>query len=334
MKITDPILKIVRILGDFFVRTPARSVSGTTHCLVAGLLLAACFGCDRSMDDSTSVEEARIVVTDDTGYRVELQKAPARVVSIAPNVTEIMFAIGADERLVGVTDICDFPPEAKEKPKIGDFVNPDLEKIVACAPDLVIGSGTFHPVLGRLRDLGVPVLSFNPTTIDELLVMIERLGAVMGREAAARDLTMSLRAEIETVGSSLPRTDRVKVFVEIWYDPLMTAGAGSFVNDLVETAGGDNIAASVGSHYFEISQEHVLDANPDVILAAYMEKDVPAREMILNRETWRTVSGVASGRVYDDVDPDLLLRPSVRAVHTVKELAARFYPERFGKETK
>jgi len=330
----DSILKVVGILGDFFVRAPARFVSGTTHCLAASLVLAVCIGCDRSTDDRTSVEEARIVLTDDTGCRVELQKAPTRVVSIAPNVTEIMFAIGADEKLVGVTDICDFPPEATKKPKIGNFVNPDLEKIVACEPDLVIGSGTFHPVLGRLRDLGVTVLSFNPTTINELLVMIEKMGTVMEREAAARQLTTLLRTEIETVRSGLPTADHVKVFVEIWHDPLMTAGAGSFVNDLVETAGGDNMAATVGNHYFEISQEHVLDADPEVILAAYMEKDVSAREMILNRETWRTVSALTSGRVYDDIDPDLLLRPSVRAVHTVKELAERFYPERFGEQLK
>lgn len=331
---TDTILKIVGILGDSFVIRAARFVSRTTRCLAASLVLALCLGCDRSGDDRTSVEEARIIVTDDTGYRVELQEAPTRVVSIAPNVTEIMFAIGADEKLVGVTDICDFPPEAKEKSEIGNFVNPDLEKIVAREPDLVIGSGTFHPVLGRLRDLGVRVLSFNPTTIEELLVMVEKMGAVMEREAEARELTMSLTTEIETVRSGLPTADRVKVFVEIWHDPLMTAGAGSFVNDLVETAGGDNIAASVGNHYLEISQEHVLDADPDVILAAYMEKDLSAREMILNRETWRTVSAVVSGRVYDDIDPDLLLRPSVRAVHTVKELAERFYPELFGGQLK
>jgi len=316
------------------VRSPTRFAPGTARCLTAFLVLAACFGCDRSGDDRTSVEAPRIVVTDDTGYRIELREAPARVVSIAPNVTEIMFAIGADKKLVGVTDICDFPPEATQKPKIGNFVNPDLEKIVAREPDLVIGSGTFHPVLGRLRDLGVSVLSFNPTTIDELLVMIEKMGVVMECEAPARELTTSLTTEIESVRSDLPTGDRVKVFVEIWHDPLMTAGAGSFVNDLVETAGGDNIAASIRNHYFEISQEHVLDANPDIILAAYMEKDVSAREMILNRETWRTVSAVASGRVYDDIDPDLLLRPSVRAVHTVKELAERFYPERFGEQSK
>ena len=331
---TDAILKVVGILGDFFVIRAARFVSGTTPCLVASLILAACLGCDRSTDDNDVGETAPISVTDDTGYRIELQEAPTRVVSIAPNVTETMFAIGADEKLVGVTDICNFPPQATKKPKIGNFVNPDLEKIVAREPDLVIGSGTLHPVLGRLRDLGVPVLSFNPTTIEELLVMIEKMGTVMERETAARKLTTSLRAEIEMVRSGLPSAERVKVFVEIWHDPLITAGAGSFVNDLVATAGGDNIAASVGTHYFEISQEHVLDADPEIILAAYMEKDVSAREMILNRETWRTVSALTSGRVYDDIDPDLLLRPSVRAVHTVKELAERFYPERLGEQSK
>ena len=289
--------------------------------------------CTPADNEASSGQKADIVaVADDTGYQIEFQRSPARVISVAPNVTEIMFAIGAENKLIGVTDICNFPPAAKEKPKIGSFVSPNLEKIVSFEPDLVIGCGTLHPTLGRLRELGVRVLSFNPCTIDELLVMVEKIGMAVGLEDKARELTEPLQDEIEDVRSrvaTLESSDRVRVFVELWHDPLMTAGAGSFVNDLVHTAGAINVAAAVGRHYFAVSHEHVLDADPQVILAAYMEKGMSPRDMILNRVTWRNVSAVSSGRVFDDIDPDLLLRPSVRAVHTVTELAERFYPELF-----
>jgi iron complex transport system substrate-binding protein len=338
------ILEVPEFLEGFFMTTVTVSVwhrisrtllGGVRHapfrCAMAlyaipVVLLVALSGCKRATDNRDVGETGYIEVTDDTGYRAEFRR-----------ITEIMFAIGADDKLAGVTELCDFPPEAKLKPQIGDFLNPNLEKIIAREPDLVIGCGTLHPVLARLRDLGGPVLSFDPTTIDELFGMIEKIGAVVGRQAPARALTTSLREEVQAVRSRVAKLDenaKVKVFVEIWHDPLLTAGRGSFVNDLVETAGATNIAASVGSHYFEISQEHVLDANPDVILAAYMEEDVSATNMILNRETWRTVSAVVSGRVFDDIDPDLLLRPSVRAVHVVRNLAERFYPERFGERAK
>jgi iron complex transport system substrate-binding protein len=335
------ILKASEFLEAFFVTIPPawhhvsrwiRSGSTAGRAAIPMVVVLGLLGCNQVTTDRDVGETSHIVVIDDTGYAAEFRETPARIVSVAPNVTEIMFAIGAEDKLVGVTEQCDFPPEAKLKPKIGDFVNPSLEKIIAREPDLVIGCGTLHPVLARLRDLGVPVLSFNPVTIDELLAMIESIGAVVKRQEAANALTASLRADVQAVRSRVAQvkdTAKVKVFVEIWHDPLLTAGKGSFVNDLVETAGATNMAASVGNHYFEISQEHVLDANPDVILAAYMEEDVSARQMIVKRETWHTVSAVVSGRVFDDIDPDLLLRPSVRAVHTVRELAERFYPELF-----
>jgi len=342
------ILKASEFLEGFFMimrpvwqGAPAARCCATRHMrfrrmvrlsAISVAVIVALLGCERATTDRDVRETGRIAVTDDTGYTVEFREAPARIVSVAPNVTEIMFALGADEGLVGVTEQCDFPPDAKLKPKIGNFVNPSMEKIIAREPDLVIGCGTLHPVLARLRDLGVPVLSFNPVTIDELLAMIESIGAVVKRQEAANALTTSLRADVQAVRSRVAQVKdiaKVKVFVEIWHDPLLTAGKGSFVNDLTETAGATNIAASVGAHYFEISQEHVLDANPDIILAAYMEEGVSARQMILHRETWHTVSAVVSGRVFDDIDPDLLLRPSVRAVHTVRELADRFYPELF-----
>jgi iron complex transport system substrate-binding protein len=304
---------------------------------IGALVLAVAAGCGPADRDQNAPEErAGTIVTDDTGHQIEFQAVPTRIISIAPNITETLFALEADDRLVAVTDICDFPPEAKEKLNIGSFVSPSSEKIMAFEPDLVIGCGTLHPVLGRLRELSVPVLSFNPKTIDELLVMIEKVGSAVGKEDAARGLTAPLRDEIGTVRSqaaTLDATDTVKVFIEIWHDPLTTAGAGSFVNDLVESAGAVNIATSVGRHYFQLSQEHVLDADPEVILTAYMERGVSARDMILKRDAWQTVSAVSSGRIVDDIDPDLLLRPSMRAVRTVKKLAERFYPELFRAQT-
>jgi len=312
--------------------------SATLRLAIATLFLVLAGGCRRAdNEENARGENAGTIVTDDTGYQVGFQEVPTRIISVAPNITETLFALGADDRLVAVTDICDFPPEAIQKPKIGSFVSPSSERIMAFEPDLVIGCGTMHPVLGRLRELGVPVLSFNPQTVEELLVMVDGIGIAVGKENAARGLTGPLRDEIETVRSriaALDASDRVKVFIEMWHDPLLTAGDGSFVNDLVESAGAVNVAASMGRYYFQLSQEQVIDADPQVILTAYMERGVPARDMILKRDAWQTVSAVSSGRIVDDIDPDFLLRPSVRALHTVKKLAERFYPELFDEKTK
>jgi len=332
-------VELMKQLGTVGLSRLREHVKFATVSLTVGLLLfTGLLNCRAANEGSDGGDINKIIkVSDDTGYRLELKKVPARIISIAPNVTEILFAIKADDKLVAVTDICNFPEAAKSKPTIGDFVSPSLERIIAFEPDLVIGCGTLHPVLGRLRELGVPVLSFNPSTLDELFVMIEKTGKAMGREENARELSASLRNEVEVVRSRVAQVksaNRVKVFVELWHDPLMTVGAGSFVNDLVENAGAVNVGASIGTGYFEVSHERVLDANPQVIVAAYMEKGTSARNLIMSRETWRSVSAVASGRVFDDIDPDLLLRPSVRAVHTVRALAERFYPELFGKTTR
>lgn len=245
---------------------------------------------------------------------VQPAPVPTRIVSLVPSVTELLFALGAGPSVVGVTENDNFPPEVSELPRVGDL-SVDYERLLALTPDLVVTDANFDQGHGeRLKELGIPVLTLESASLAGLRDSLLRLGEVCGREARARELLAQLDRELDQVrrqASQLAR--RPSVFVEIWPEPLMTAGGGTFVSELVELAGGDNLFADV-KEYPSVSDEQLVARDPAVIILT-----VSSPEEVASRSGWSGLQAVKSGRVYR-VDSDLLVRPTLRVSQALSRL--------------
>ncbi|MGE5585910.1 MAG: ABC transporter substrate-binding protein [Bacillota bacterium] len=267
-----------------------------------------------------------ISVIDDLGRKVVLARAPERIISIAPSNTEILFALGLGEKVIGVTDSCDYPEEAKAKPKVGS-IQLDYEKIVAMRPDLVVAVGSLQRQgIARLSELGVTVLAVDPKSIDGVLRAITLIGKATGKEDRASEMVKRLSARMEQVArklGGLKTSERPRVFVEIWNEPLMTAGPGTFVDELVSAAGGENIAHDAPSEWPQFSPETVIERDPEIIILTNFN-----RAQALARPAWQRISAYRDGKVYE-VHPDLLVRPGPRLVDGLEALARLFHPEIF-----
>ncbi|HOW27690.1 MAG TPA: cobalamin-binding protein [Elusimicrobiota bacterium] len=252
-----------------------------------------------------------------------------RVVSLAPSTTEILFALGLDREIVGVSRLCQYPPRAVSKPKIGDFSNPSLERILSLKPDYVFCTGIEQArVAEKLKQLGCPVVVSSPENFGELFDSITGIGRRVGREREAAELIAGMKAKIDRVSDrSRSRGEgvRPRVFVEIWHSPLMTAGNGSFIDELITLAGGQNVAGDIGKAYGNISPEQVIRRDPEVIVLTYMEGKGSV-DPVKKRWGWSAVSAVRNGRVYGDIDPALLLIPGPRLADGLIELQKRIAP--------
>ncbi len=271
------------------------------------------------------------------GCRQPAQQQPTgklRIVSLAPNVTEILFALDLGDQIVGVTDQCNYPPAAKGIERVSGFGMPNVEKLLALGPDMVIACGLEKPeITAAVRQAGVQVVDVQESgfisSFPELFAAVRRIGEATGRSAAAKQLVDHMQAELDAVAARVGRIDdarRVRVFVEIEESPLMTAGAGSFLDDLVSRAGGRNVAREISTAYPRIDPEKVITWNPDVILVAHRDRPGEAAERLARHIGWSEVAAVRNRRVIDDIDADLLFRPGPRLVDGVKALAARLYP--------
>jgi iron complex transport system substrate-binding protein len=247
-----------------------------------------------------------------------------RVVSLAPNVTEILFAIGAGDGLVGVTNVCDDPPEARGVEQVGGFGAPNLEKVLAMAPDLVIGvAGGWErrESADVFRNAGIRVLDVRTGSFEELFGAIVEIGDAVGAAKEGRALAVRLRAELDAAAPAVGR--RPTVFVEVEDHPLCTAGGDSFLDDVITRAGGVNAAHAIRKSYARINPETVIQWNPEVILVVTPGGQRGARERFARRIGWDGVSAVRQGRIIDDIPPELLARPGPRSVEGVKALAER-----------
>jgi cobalamin transport system substrate-binding protein len=275
-------------------------------------------------------------VIDPTGRTVTLRAAPRRIVSLVPSVTEILFAIGAQDRLVGVTDFCDFPPEARQKPRVGGMVAPSLEAIVALRPDLVVvtSAGNREETFEQLRRLRIPVYQVAPQSIEEVLTAIVRLGEVTGPAEAGVTLAAALRRRIEGVAARVAPFPRPRVLYVLWPDPLIVPGRGAVISELIRLAGGDSVTADVPEAYPRYSAESAIAKSPQVIfLARHGSAQVPATVDPIAREKWERFGGlpaIRTGRLHA-VDGNLLHRYGPRMVDGLEMLAQLTHPEAFGR---
>jgi len=265
---------------------------------------------------------------DDLGRRVYLAKPARRVVSLSPSSTEILFAVGLDAEVVGVTTFCDYPPQAKLKPKIGSTI-PNLEVILGLKPDLVLGQDFIRPdMLAKLEQLRVPVFLMSPKTVEDIFGHINTVGRLVGHEKEGRLVVQGLRDRLTEVGRRLTRAKRVRVFYVVNTDPLISVGSASFIHQMVEVAGGENIAGRMTMAYPKVSLEEVIRKDPEVIIFPIgTTEGIPEAEQQGWRK-WKGVSAVAQNRLYQ-VKGELVNRPGPRVIEGIEVLAHLLHPELF-----
>lgn len=312
----------------------SENVSKVTKTIAFFLLLVvllAAAGCAPQRDVRMAGEETQpfqVTLIDDLGREVQLDRIPERIVSLAPSNTEMLFALGLDDRIVGVSEHCDYPAAALEKPKVGTFAEPNLELVVAAEPHLVVAVHLQEEKLTRLAELGIPVLVLSPSSVAEIYASLELLGEAAQVQENARAYVAQMQERIQKVServASLPAPKRV--YYEVYADPLMSVGPDTVIHELIEIAGGQNIFTDVETPYPKISAEAVIDRNPEVIIFPdyHGDEEFMANE-IINRPGWQSIYAVQNERVVG-INPDIISRPGPRVVEAVEQLAAIIYPE-------
>lgn len=268
--------------------------------------------------------------TDEVGRKLEVQGSPQRIVSVAPSVTETLFALGLGDRLVGVSSYCQFPPEALKKEKVGGYINPSLEKIVALRPDLVIGiaEGDLKTFVDKLAKLKIPVYITNPKNVSEVITSMQHIGEVTYSAQSAQRVTQAMKERIQAIRTKVQGRPHPRVLHVLNFEPLISAGKGTFVDDLIRLGGGRNIAETAQGKYPRFSLEEVLAVDPEVIILASMRSDDPLNEQRRWWERWKTISAVRQGRIHV-LNSDLIHRPSPRIVDGLEQVARAIHPEAF-----
>jgi len=269
-------------------------------------------------------------VTDALGRTVNLSKTPTRIVSLAPSVTETLFALGLDQEIVGVTTSCNYPPQAKMKPKVGSLTTPNLETLVAMKPDLVIGIKGLHKIelVPELDRLGVPLYISDPSTVKQVLQEIRVIGRLVGKGKDSESLAEKMRKQIETIKGEVYGRLRPKVLYILWHDPLMTVGPGSYIEELIRISGGKGIVPQGRPAYSQLNMEEVLAEDPEVVIFA---SEIGGATVKAERQRWlrwTTLSAVKERRLYT-IDSDLLHRPGPRLVDGLAALVKLIHPELF-----
>lgn len=249
-----------------------------------------------------------------------VQAAPQRIVSLAPSITENLFALGVGEQVVGVTSFCDYPLEALQRTVIGDAFNLNLEILLSLEPDLVVGDATVvQGYLEELEALGVPVLAVAPTSLAEIQASLISLGEAVGQPRRGRELAEAMESRLQKLQAGIKSATKPRVFVEVWNEPLMTAGPGSFLDELIVLAGGENIAGDSDNPWPLFSEEVVIQRDPQILILTGFNK-----EEVLARPAWQGLEALRRGLVYE-VDPDLYARSTPRLLDALQELIEIFH---------
>ena len=309
--------------------------------VIIALIVTAAFIYVYYQGQTNAQLEALHKLVDDTGYVTSMDAFPNKIISLAPSTTEIVFALGLDEKVVAVSNYCDYPYnfsawiEAGNMTSIGDFSNPNMEVIASLDPDLILATaGVQGETVGTLRDLGYKVLVLNPANVNGVMQNIELVGNATGKTAEAKALIASITNRIDAVVNKVASaTSTPQVYYEVWYDPtsLWTAGSKAWQNELIEKAGGVNIFADQELDYFQASAEAVIERNPDVILLpaegmGFGEPFWVSLDAVKERPGWNTIGAVQNDRLVQ-VDSDTIARAGPRVADIIEDLAEAIHPE-------
>jgi iron complex transport system substrate-binding protein len=297
--------------------------------VIGTITLTAC------SSSSTTASPSANTYTDDIGRTVTIQNIPQRIVSLSPSNTEIVYALGLQDELVGVTSDDDYPADAQTKPIVSDYSTTDLEKVVNAKPDLVLADSIQqHDVIPALENLGITVYVMTPPDMNGIYRDIQVLGRITGKTKDAAALVASMQSSIKSVTdktNKLSDAQKPRVLYVTWYDPIWTAGSGTMIQYLIDQAGGTNIAAGL-SGYATISLEDVVQQNPQVIIVMSSMGSMGSSDASLNyvetNDQLKSTDAVKNGRVYE-VDSDIFARTTPRIVDGLQILAQYVNPELF-----
>jgi iron complex transport system substrate-binding protein len=267
---------------------------------------------------------------DDAGRRLYLAKPPVRVVSLAPSITEMLFALGLDEQIVGVTEFCDYPAGAKSKAKVG-YANPNMETIIGLQPDMVLAPKDFlRPDLQvKLEQLKIPVFVLDAKTLEDIPLQLHTLGTMFEKKSAASDVTQHMRQRMTELKLKVETLPKKRVLYVLNSQPLISVGPGSFIHQMIGVAGGVNVAAQAGVAYPRLSMETVLKEDPEVLIFPSGEVETVPRSEQQQWRRWDSLSAVKQQR-FHEVSSNLLNRPGPRVIEGLEQLVRAIHPELFG----
>lgn len=292
------------------------------------LLMLTLTSCQKEVKEEKPEQfEKTVTVRDFLGRTVHVPQNPQRIISLAPNMTELLYFLEADARLIGVTQYCNYPPEAQEKPVMGGFSDQDLnlEVIIAARPDLVLATPTkITPMVEKFDALDIPFYAFHPTNIPALLDGFVQIGRLTGTTATADSLVRAIKIQITQLQAMYQHTLPQTVFVEISNAPLMSATNETLVGQMLMLANGLNICGNLTGEYVQINPEFVLEQNPDVIIIAHMGS---TSDDVQQRPGWDNLDAVRNGRIIDRINQDVIFRAGPRLMEGVWEFYNALHPE-------
>jgi iron complex transport system substrate-binding protein len=297
--------------------------------LLALILALAGAAAAQSIPPSANRSSA-LAVTDEEGRAVQVPQPVRRIVSLAPNLTEIVFALGLGDRLVGDTDYCNYPAEALKKVHVGGPLNPSLETIVSLHPDLVLATRTINRLatVQALERLGVAVYTTDPRTVEQVLSSNEQLGRLLGANQQAATLAASLRERLNQLQQRLSGSQPVSVIFITWVDPLISVGRDTFIADALRTAGARSVIATT-QDWPNISLEEVVHQQPEYLIFSSDQPEQTEHQIaeLRGRAGWQDLAALRQNRIV--ILSEAFSRPAPRLVDTIEQLARALHPERF-----
>jgi len=307
------------------LRAVVEKFSAQSFVIVYLLLCAFLFtNCKNQSPAETPINVPLREITDDSGRSVKIPEKIERAVSLAPNLTEIVFAIGAGDRLIGVTTFCNFPAEARNIQKVSDTQTPNIENIIALKPQVVlVSTASQMENFSKILDAqGITIFVTNPNSLDDIYKTVRQIGEIFGKNDEARQVVEALKKRVVNVETRTNTAEDVKVFLQISKEPLFTVGRDSFMTDLISRAGGASVTANSATAYPNLSKETAFALNPEAVILSDSEDN---REP---NDAFKNSPAVRNGKVFK-INADLISRPAPRIVDALEQMAKALHPESF-----